>query len=83
MKGFFDFPDLIGGFCLALHKILAGIDILEWTAVLFTVAVNQPAAGEGKDECAEGALRLIARSYSIELNESLLCKVFGIGTVTC
>ena len=81
MEGFFDFSDLIAAFRLALHEILAGVDVFERTAGFFTVAVNQPAASEGEDECPEGALRLIARCYSIELDESLLCKVFGIGAV--
>jgi hypothetical protein len=82
MKGFFDFPYLIAGFRLALHEIFAWVDVFEWTAGFFTVAVNQPAASQSEDECPESALRLIARSYSIEFNESLLRKVFGIGAVT-
>ena len=81
VEGFFDFAGVVGRLWLALHEIFAGIDEFERAAGFLAVAVDQPAAGECEDKCAESALRLIAGGRPVEFDKGLLREIFGVGAV--
>ena len=81
VKGLFNFPAMIGGLGLALHQKLAWIDVFEWAAGFFAVAVDETAPGEGKDEGAKGTSCLIAGGRAVQFDEGLLGEVFGISAV--
>lgn len=83
MEGFFDLTSVVDLLGFALHKKITRVYIIEGTASLLAVAVDESAASQREDERIERGLRFIAGRGFVEFDECFLGEVFGVGSVAC